>query len=143
FPAVFVGGAVLLGLLLPVIRSRNRETWSAYVTCVLALGGAFAGVLMLSAGSDFQPTRAFMFEYWSARGGFPPWEPAALAKWLFEVHVGDRLFYLPYGAENGGGAPALFCCAIGAASLYCSGQRAVLTMLAAMFGLAFLAAAMG
>jgi hypothetical protein len=142
FPAVLVGGAVSLGLFLPVCRGRNRRTWEAYIACNVLLCATFAGVLAMSTGPEFHQTRAFMADYWTAHCGFPPLlEPARLATWLLDVHLGDRIFCVPYGTENGGGAPALICCVVAAVVMSRRGQRPVLTMFLATFALTFVASA--
>ena len=77
FPAVFVGGAISLGLLVPVYQQRRRQIWVAYLTCNVMLCAAFALILGVTSGPEFQPTHAFMADYWTNRCGFPPLlEPA-------------------------------------------------------------------
>jgi hypothetical protein len=58
------------------------------------------------------------------------------------VHLGDRIFCIPYGAENGGGIVSFVCCVAGAVVFYRRGKRTILVMLLAVFGLTFLAAAL-
>jgi hypothetical protein len=143
YPAVFVGGAVGLGLLLPVIRRRRCHTWIAYTSCNILLCSTFAGILTLTSGPEFAPTRVFMHDYWTPLGGFPPMTPPVrLVGWLIDVHLGDRIFAVPYGAENGGGFVPLVCCALAAFIMFRRGQRPVLAIFAATFGLAFVAGAL-
>jgi len=143
YPAVFVGGAVSLGLLGPVCRSRCRNTWVAYCAYNVSLCASFAGVLSLNSGPQFAQTQAFMNDYWKVSGGFPPAEdPASLIRWLIDIHLGDTIFSVPYGAENGGGIIWIFCCGIAAVIMYRRGQRPVLTIFLAMFSLALVAAAL-
>src|SRR5262245_14867501 len=143
YPAVFVAGAISLGLFLPVWRLRSGSTWRAYFAYNAMLCLAFAGVLALNAGPPFQETRAFMVEYWSRLCGFPPLlDPSQLPAWFIDVHLGDTIFSVPYGAENGGGVISLLCCVVAACAMYRRGQRPVLAMLAAMFGLTLVAASL-
>ncbi len=143
YPAVFVGGAVCLGLLVPVFRLHNRQAWIAYAACNVLLCAAFAGILTLTSGPAFAPTQSFMHDYWTPLGGFPPMtEPGRLVAWLVDVHLGDRIFAAPYGAENGGGIVPLLCCAVAAVVMFRRGQHPVVTIFTAMFGLAFVAAVM-
>ncbi len=68
--------------------------------------------------------------------------PLRLAGWFIDVHLGDRIFAVPYGAENGGGLVPFACCAVAAVSMFRRGQRPVLAIFGAIFGLAFVAAVM-
>jgi hypothetical protein len=141
FPAVFVAGAISVGLFLPVCRQRTGNAWRAYVAYNAVLCVAFAGVLSISSGPPFQDTRDFMVDYWSRLCGFPPlFEWTGLPAWFIGVHLGDTIFSVPYGAENGGGAISFLGCIVGAVAMYRRGQRPLLVILAATFGLAFLAA---
>jgi hypothetical protein len=145
FPAVFVCGAISLGLLMPICRrrdeQRNYATWSAYLTYNFALGCTFAAVIAISANPDAVEVKAFMEDYWSKSGGFPPIaEPLRLALWMVDVHLGEKIFAIPYGSDNGGGAICFVCCAIGAIVMYRGPQRHILTIFLAMFGLCFVAA---
>jgi hypothetical protein len=143
FPAVFVTGAISVGLFLPLCRLRNAGAWGAYLAYNAVQCVAFAGVLAISAGPPFQETRAFMVDYWSRLCGFPPFfDPAQLPAWFINVHLGDTIFSVPYGAENGGGTVAFLCCIVAAIAMYRRGQRPVLAMCAATFGLTLLAASM-
>jgi hypothetical protein len=143
FPAVFVGGAISVGLIASVARLRNRQTWVPYVVFNAVLVAMFGATLLINAGSTSFQTRQFMDAYWLNCGGFPPLsEPLRLATWLIDVHLGDRIFCIPYGSENGGGSISLICFAIGAFVMYRHGQRPLLTTFLAMFALGLLAAAM-
>jgi hypothetical protein len=57
-------------------------------------------------------------------------------------HLGDKIFAIPYGAENGGGLIALGLCIVAGNTMYHRGQRPVLTIFLTTFGLTFLAAAL-
>jgi hypothetical protein len=143
FPAVFVGGAISVGLLAFVCRLHDRRTWVAYVAFNAILVAIFAVTLPINAHSTSLHTRQFMDAYWLNCGGFPPTtEPLRLVTWLIDVHLGDRIFCFPYGAKNGGGSISLLCCAVGAIAMYRYEQRPLLTTFVAMFGLGFIAAAM-
>ena len=143
FPAVFVAGAVNAGLLVPVWRRRQRAVWGAFVACQVALVGAFAVVLHHSCGPAFHDLHEFMEAYWTKQSGFPPLgDPLGLVAWLAQVHLGDKIFAVPYGAENGGGAVCFLCCVIGAVVAWRRGHRPLLTMLLATFALGFVAAAL-
>ena len=140
YPAVFVGGAVSLGLFRPVYRSPRHNTWFAYLAFNFLLCAAFAGMLSIGTGPEFSQTQAFMNDYWTAFGGFPPVaQPMHLVTWLIEVHLGDKIFCIPYGAENGGGLVSLICGGVAAIVMYRRGQQPVLSIFLAMFGLAFVA----
>ena len=141
YPAVFVAVAISAGLFVPVDRRHDCGTWRAYFTYNVLLCGSFAVVLALTAGADFQANRAFISDYWNKCGGFPPLrEPALLPGWLFDVHLGDRIFCIPYGAENGGGIVSFVCCVAGAAVMFRRGNRHIAATLAAIFGLTLVAA---
>jgi hypothetical protein len=143
YPAVFVAGAISVGLLFPVCRQRNGGAWRAYLAYNAVLGLVFSGVLAISSGPAFQATRAFMVDYWSRLCGFPPLSDLSqLPAWFVNVHIGEVIFAVPYGAENGGGAVSLLCCLVAAVAMYRRGQRPLLVMLAALFALTFLAASM-
>jgi hypothetical protein len=97
--------------------------------------------MALTASPEFSPIQSFMNEYWTALGGFPPvTQPARLVTWLLDVHLGDRIFAVPFGAENGAGIVTLVCCAGAAFIMWRRGQRSVVTIFLAMFVLAFVAA---
>lgn len=140
FPAVFVAAAVSMGLFLPVCRLRNLGAWKAYGAFNALTCASFAAMQWINSHPLGERTRAFMLEYWTLRGGFPPAELAKIPGWLVDVHLGDRIFAIPFGAENGGGLVPLVCCIIAAALMYRRGQRTVLAIFLAAFGLAFVAA---
>jgi hypothetical protein len=143
FPAVFVAVAISAALFLPIDRRRDSGTWRAYFAYNVLLCGGFAVNMALTSGLDFHANRAFLGDYWAKCGGFPPLGQAELLPaWLIDVHLGDRIFCIPYGAENGGGIVSFVCCVVGAAVVYRRGNRHILAMLAAIFGLTLVAAAL-
>lgn len=143
YPAFFVACATGMTLFPHVWRLRNRRTWIAYASSQGALALSLAGVLWLNSGAQAEATRAFMLEYWTIREGFPPAEPLRFIRWLFEVHLGDRIFAVPYAAENGGGLVVLGCCLAGAVTMHRKGQRGVLALILGTFALAFAAGVAG
>ena len=140
FPAVFVAGAVSLGLLVPVWRSGLRRNWCAFAAYHVSLGIAFTGLLWTCTLAKSPFTEAVMLDYWSLQDGFPPREAWHFLYWVTTIHIGEKIFAVPYGAENGGGFLGLVLCIVAAAAMYRRGQRPVLTMFLGIFGLTFLAA---
>jgi hypothetical protein len=63
-----------------------------------------------------------------------------LATWWLNVHLGDKIFTLPYATNNGGGIVSFVCCAAGAAVMYRRGSRSVFVMLIAALAMTFVAA---
>ena len=140
FPAVFVAGAVSLGLLMPVWRAGQRRIWFAFAAFHVSLGIAFGGVLWICALGQSHDTHSLMQDYWMQQDGFPPLEAWPFLHWLAASHLGDKIFAVPYGAENGGGLLAFGLCAAAAVLMYRRGQGPVVTIFLATFGLTFLAA---
>jgi hypothetical protein len=140
FPAVFVAGAVSLALIVPLWRQNDRQAWCAWLAYNALVVGSFSMVLWLTSGPEFQSIREFMDSYWDASDAFPPRELGRLAAWWINVHLGDKIFSLPYATNNGGGIISFVCCAGGAGILYRRGLRPVLVMLAASLALTFVAA---
>lgn len=141
FPAVFVAGAVSAGLALPVWRLRSPHAWKAFTAYNVALGLMFIGLFQVSTGAQAAAHGLFMVEYWSQFDAFPPWDAARLPGWLINVHLGDKIFAVPYGAENGGGLIALICCVCAGVTMFRRGQRPVVVMFVSLFVLALTAAA--
>ncbi len=140
FPSVFVAGAVSAGLALPVWRRRSLLTWTAFAAYNLTLGLAFLGLYFASTGAQSATHQEFMIAYWSQFDAFPPIQLGKLAIWLVTVHLGDNIFSVPYGVENGGGLVALICLICGMGTMIRRGQSPMTTIFLATFGLAFLAA---
>jgi hypothetical protein len=97
-------------------------------------------ILWLTSGPEFQSIREFMDGYWDGSDAFPPRELGRLAAWWVNVHLGDKIFSLPYATNNGGGILSFVCCAAGAGIIYRRGSRPVFVMLAAALALTFVAA---
>ena len=142
FPAVFIAGAVSLGLLVPVWRSGARRVWRAFAAYHVSLGVAFAALLWVTSLATSHDTDSLMQEYWTEQDGFPPLAPWPLIKWFMVSHLGDKIFAVPYGAENGGGLLAVGLCLAASVVMYRRGQLPILTMFSATFGLTLLAAAL-
>jgi hypothetical protein len=140
FPAVFVAGAVSLGLLVPVWRAGQKRIWYAFAVYHMSLGIAFAGMLWVCALGQSQDTESLMQNYWTQQDGFPPLEAWPFLNWIAASHLGDKIFAVPYGAENGGALIALGLCSAAVLMMYRRGQRPVVTIFLATFGLTFLAA---
>jgi hypothetical protein len=81
-----------------------------------------------------------MQDYWMQQDGFPPLTSWPFLNWLAASHLGDKIFAVPYGAENGAGLLALGLCAAAAVLMYRRGQGPVVTIFLATFGLTFVAA---
>ncbi len=140
FPAVFVAGAVSLALVVPLWRQHSRQAWWAWLAFNALVSGSFFMILGLTSGPEFQSIREFMDSYWDASDAFPPRELGRLAAWWINVHLGDKIFSLPYATNNGGGIVSFVCCAAGAGVMYRRGSRPVLAMLTASLALTFVAA---
>jgi hypothetical protein len=140
FPAVFVAGAVSLGLLVPVWRSGAWRIWRAFAVYNISLGVAFAGLLWITALSTSPDTDSLMRDYWTEQDGFPPFAAWPLIRWFIVNHLGDKIFAIPYGAENGGGLIAFGLCIVAAVVMYRRRMWPILTVCVAAFGLTFLAA---
>ena len=140
FPAVFVAGAISLALIVPLCRQKNPRAWGAWCALSALVGISFSAILWLTSGSEFQSIREFMDGYWDACDAFPPPELGRLAMWWVNVHLGDKIFSLPYATNNGGGMISFACCVAGAAVMYRRGSRPVVMMFVACLALTFFAA---
>jgi hypothetical protein len=138
-PAVFVAGAVGLGLSVPAWRTGR---WA----CRLALGSfgvALVAVftLLYTSLDNAQSAGAIpgLRHYWAS--SFPPvGEPWRLPGWLIAAHTGSAMAY-PGGGGRGASTATLIAFLVGVWVLVRRGDGAILTCLAASFGLALLAAA--
>ena len=145
FPAVFVAGGVAAGIMIPVFRTaqqtRNRRfllTWGGMGVILLV---TFGGLLKLHSGPGFDSTRHFMVACWNNAGGFPPVDDfSKFVSWFVDAHFGEKIFSIPYGAENGGGALCCLVTLIGAVQLLRRRERSLLGIMAVVFALAFIAA---
>ena len=139
FPAVFVAGGISLGLSWQAWRAgwRPRLALASYNLAIVA---AFALFAALSFRGQFDHTGEFMRRYWSA--SFPPLaDPLKLAGWLFSTHTGE-LFAYPFGGENCGSIVTTIGFAVGVWLLARRRQYTLLGIVAGVFGLALLAAAL-
>lgn len=134
YPAFFVVAAISAGL--GVQRGRIGSSGRAYLALNAALAVSLAGLLWQNAGPAAEATREFMFDYWVVRGGFPPSGLTHNLHWLIDVHLGDKIFAVPYAAANGGGVLVLACFLIGVVALYRRGQRRLTVILLTTFALA-------
>jgi hypothetical protein len=142
FPAVFVSGAISLGLLRPVWRAGQWRIWHAFGAYHVSLAVALTCLHWTCTQADSPDTQMLMLDYWTQQDGFPPWEAWSFMRWLAVSHFGDKIFAVPYGAENGGGIVGLVLCITASIIMYRGEQRPILTMFLATFGLTFLAAAL-
>ncbi|MDP9174443.1 MAG: glycosyltransferase family 39 protein [Planctomycetota bacterium] len=97
YPAVFVGGAVLitLGLQLPRMTWRSRILFSVFG---MALATSFLLIFLQISLGQLHKTNSTMVNYWV--DAFPPGNPFSLLVWLVDVHTGN-LFAYPVGGKHG------------------------------------------
>jgi hypothetical protein len=140
FPAVFVAGAVAVGVG-PVLwrRQARPAEWRLLAAYVAVVALSFAGLVSLSAADQYAATRSWMVSYWSR--AFPPAHPLWLAVWLLDVHTAEMMSY-PLGGKNGASAGTLLLCLVGVYSLLKQGQSDLLRLLGATFALTLAAAAL-
>jgi hypothetical protein len=140
FPAVFVAGAVAVGVGPILWRRRARPAvWRLLAAYVAVVALAFAALVSLSAAEQYAVTRSWMVSYWSR--AFPPANPLWLAVWLLDVHTAEMMSY-PLGGKNGASAGTLLLCLVGVHALLKRGQADLLLLLGATFALTFAAAAL-
>ncbi|MBS0262043.1 MAG: glycosyltransferase family 39 protein, partial [Planctomycetes bacterium] len=156
YPTLFVGAAISLAvcgtLLVRAVRAHRtsagaglitpeiRGNWSGLLAFHLSLAVAAAAVVWKISRPEAGLVRAFMDECWSSMGGFPPLtEPWKFVLWFVDVHFGEKIFAIPYAAENGGGLVCCGLCVLGAVILYRRGERGLVAVCLAMFGLTFAA----
>jgi hypothetical protein len=140
FPAVFVAGAVAVGVGPILWRRRARLVeWRRLAAYVAVVALAFVALVSLSAGEQYAVTRSWMVSYWSR--AFPPANPLRLAVWLVDVHTAEMMSY-PLGGKNGASAGTLLLCLAGVRALLKRGQADLLLLLGATFALTLAAAAL-
>jgi hypothetical protein len=142
YPAVFVGGAVSLGLLATAWRHgwRARLLFAVYnLTLVASFLGHYwtVGHGQMQSPTGRINTELDMRTYWAE--GFPPAAPLALLKWLVLVHTGQMTAY-PVGSQDGGSSLTALLCLAGAWHFWKAGRRPLLVLCAAPFALSFVAA---
>ena len=141
FPAIFVAGGVGLALVKPVWRTRRWGLRVPFGLFSIAALATFGAMFVLSTGAQDEWTIRGLREYW--KGSFPPLhDPAGLVRWLVNIHTGT-LFAYPGGGQNGGSTGTFLLVALATVWLWRRGQKSVLTLMLAPFGLALIAAALG
>lgn len=140
YPAVFTASGVSLALLVPAVRNGRRGViaWLSYSAAVTL---SFAAFFLLVAGRQASSVAdSWLEDYW--RGAFPPiGDPAALLRWIIEIHTG-LMFAYPVGAENGGSALTTVAFLVGVAALLRTGRWRLTALLLAPFAMTFVAAAL-
>lgn len=141
YPAVFLVGGISLALLPALVGNRERREWLPWLLMNALAALVFLVVLRLSAGPQFAAEQAVMTDYWA--GAFPPLaRPWELPRWFLLAHTGEMFAY-PLGAENGGSTLTFVLFVVGMWALWRGRQRPVALLTLAIFGLAFVAAALG
>src|SRR5262249_17934226 len=143
YPAVFVAGAVSVGLLPAVCRQR-RTAWLLYALCNVLIVTTFAGHYLIVGKAQLassvrgSTTADEMRAYWDH--GFPPRDLTALPLWLLSAHTGQMAAY-PTGAAAGGSVVTVGLCAVGAWRLW-RRKRWLLGLIATIFALGLVATAL-
>jgi hypothetical protein len=140
FPAIFVAGAVSLGLVVSVWKTKRWQAWLPLILFNLAAVGTFGGLQLIKFGAQNKWTLIGLQAYWAS--SFPPLgDPVKLLRWLVWVHTGT-LFAYPGGGQGGASAPTFLLFLIGTVVLWRGRHRAVLVTCLAPFGLTLMAAAL-
>lgn len=139
YPAVFIGGGVGSALAVSMVAHRRWRDLPLLGLYGAVLAGAFALVYALGVAATPESTRRSMDDYWQE--GFPPGSPLGLAWWMVRTHLGEMAAY-PIGAANGGSVATFLLAALGGVVLWRKGQRSLVVLLLAPFGLNLLAAAL-
>ena len=140
YPAVFVAGAVSVGLAWPVWKQRNRGVTVAFVAYNLAIVASFLLFLKLAAAAQYQNSSGEMTRQWAY--AFPPLaEPWRVPNWLLTVLCGEMFAY-PFGGDRSASIATTLCFAVGCFVLYRTKRYTLLTMTVAVFGLALVAASL-
>lgn len=144
FPALFVGGAVLVAVLPAAWRGGNGARWALGLVVVTMALGSLASIqvghnqLESPTTSEGVTTREGMEAYWSS--GFPPRDPAWWIPWFLGAMTGQMMAY-PAGAANGGSILTFLAAAAGAISLARGRQWSLAILLAGPAALNLAAAA--
>ncbi len=139
YPAVFVAGGISAFALCVLWRSQDHRSRWAWVGLNVALGGAFAGMLLLTAYQQSDADLAWMRAYWDR--AFPPLDaPAQLPLWLLAAHTGEMLPY-PIGGKHGASTFTLLLCAAGLVTLWRTRRFGHLVLFLSPIALNFMAAA--
>jgi len=134
YPSVFVAGGVLAVAYLdrrrPALVAAGALLAASFVLMYATVGSAQA-----SAGSFHVKS-----SHWE--DAFPPLaEPWRLPLWLLDMHTGN-LFAYPNGGNDFGSSATFLLCVAGAVTLWRTGRRRLLAMLASPFALMLVAAAL-
>jgi hypothetical protein len=144
YPSVFIGGGIGLVLLPTVWRMRSARVLALFGLYGVLLSGTFLAHYlfvsrphMASVCANYD-TLTSMQRYWDE--GFPPplSEPLNLLKWLVLAHTGQVAAY-PLGSANGGSIGTVVLSLVGIVWLWQRGQRRLVGLVAASFGLWFVA----
>lgn len=136
YPAVLTAAAVSLTLCGVLWRQRDRRAWLLFLAYNVLLAVSFCGLYLAVGREQSRSMLGSSSGYWD--GSFPPGEPLALLRWLFDVHAGNMLAY-PAGGRNGGSILTLLLCLAGAFHL-ARRRRHLLLLLGAPFALTLLPA---
>ncbi len=138
FPAVFVGGGVVLFMGVTGLRRdhRHRLVHAAVVGAALVTGFAVGYALHATHQMDSELT--WMQGYWER--AFPPFSSAAdFLVWLGRRASGEMMPY-PVGGKNFGSIVTLLCFLLGVAAFLRRRRFGLLWLLTAPIGLTFVAA---
>jgi 4-amino-4-deoxy-L-arabinose transferase-like glycosyltransferase len=140
-PAVFVAGGISLALAIRVWSTRNWSSRLAFAMFHVALVATFVILYATVIQKQHESTYVGMRRYWV--DAFPPLQnPVALVVWLLRVHT-SHMFSYPLGGERGASVATTLCVMIAAWALWRRGQKTLLAILFAPFGLGLIAAFLG
>jgi hypothetical protein len=116
YPAVFVAGGIVLGLLPAVAATRMRRAWLAWLAHAALLAASFAAFYFTYARAASQRAAGtWLEEIWTP--AFPPLDSVqAFAWWFLEVHTGPMMGH-PVGGTQFGSTGVTILFLIGAAVL--------------------------
>jgi len=138
--AVFVAGAVGLGLVYPVWKQRSARNLVAFSTFGIVLIVSFTALYVLVTQGQCASSIDGLRGYWAA--SFPPLTNLSrLPGWLISAHTGSCFAY-PGGGARGASTATALAFLIGAVGMTRRGQGAMVTCLLAPFALALLAASL-
>jgi hypothetical protein len=147
YPSVFIGGAVGLVLLPTVWRTRRPHALAVFGLYGVLLCGTFLAHYLFVSRPHMATscvacdTMTAMQRYWNEGFPPPPSQPLHFLQWLVLAHLGQVAAY-PLGASNGGSIGTVALSLVGAVWLWRRGQRRLLALMAASFGLWFVAGAL-
>jgi hypothetical protein len=140
--AVFVAGGVSLGLAAKVWNGRRQRTLLPFALYNLAMVGSFIGLFIVFTSEQARVSLATMrSNYWA--DAFPPlYQPLKFVIWMAETHTGRMLAY-PFGDAHGGSICTTVCVTVAIFTLWRKGDRTLVALLLAPFGLTFMASVLG